>query len=437
MWFEESVIYQIYPFGFCGAPKVNDGVEESRILKVIDIIPHLVRLNIDAVYFCPVFESTMHGYDTKDFSRLDKRLGSNDDFKIVCDTLHKNGIRVILDGVFNHVGRDFFAFRDVIEKKEYSRYKDWFYLSFNGNSNYNDGFWYEGWEGHYELVKLNLDNPEVKSYLLERVGEWIDEFDIDGLRLDVAYMLNRQFMKELRSFCNSKKSEFFLAGEMIHGNYKELINPEMLDSATNYECFKGIYSSFNSNNMFEIAHSLKNRFGNEDWCMYKGLKLISFADNHDVTRLASNLENKNHLIPAYGLLMSMPGIPCIYYGSEWGMEGKKSDGDDALRPIIERCEFNDLTKFIAKTAKIHRRSKALCYGSFETLVITNRQLVFERKCEDERIIVLINADENEYTAHFNANAGCGRELITDTHFDFGGGSVMPPYSVQYVRTENV
>ncbi len=436
MWFEESVIYQIYPFGFCGAPKINDGIEEKRILKMLDLIPHLVKLNVNAVYLCPIFESVLHGYDTKDFSRLDMRLGSNDDFKLVCQELHKNGIRVILDGVFNHVGREFWAFKDVIENKFTSRYKDWFYINFDGNSNYNDGFWYEGWEGHFELVKLNLENPEVKNYLFDRVGEWIDTFDIDGLRLDVAYMLNRTFMRELRGFADSKKREFFIAGEMIHGNYKELINPQMLDSCTNYECFKGIYSSFNSMNMFEIAHSLKNRFGKEDWCMYKGLKLINFVDNHDVSRLASTLADKKHLMPAYGLLMSMPGIPCIYYGSEWGAEGEKGIGsDDDLRPYFESYEFNELTEFISKAASAHRQSEALCYGSFEDLLITNKQFVFERKTDKERVIVMINADSEEYVAHFNANAGCGRELITDTHFDFGGGSVMPPYSVQFVKTE--
>ncbi len=433
MWFEESVIYQIYPFGFCNAPNVNDGIEKSRILKVLDAIPHMVRLNINTVYFCPIFESSSHGYDTKDFSKLDVRLGTNENFKAVCAELHKNGIKIILDGVFNHVGRDFFAFCDVMENKYSSKYKDWFYINFEGNSGYNDGFWYEGWEGHFELVKLNLDNPEVKEYLLKMVESWIDEFDIDGLRLDVAYMLNRTFMKELNAFCKQKKENFFLAGEIIHGNYKELINPDMLDSCTNYECFKGIHSSFNSMNMFEIAHSLKNRFGNEQWCMYKGLKLINFVDNHDVTRLASNLTDKNHLIPAYGLLMSMPGIPCIYYGSEWGAEGRKEEGDSALRPYFEKYEFDVLSEFISKTAKIHRESKALCHGEFKDLLITNKQFIFERKYDDERVIIMINADGEEYVAHFNANAGCGRELIGDTHFDFGGGSRMPPYSVQYIR----
>ena len=433
MWYNESVVYQIYPLGFCGAPKYNDGALNSRILKVADLAEHLVKLNVNAVYFCPVFESAAHGYDTSDFSKIDVRLGTNEDFKFVCNKLHENGIRVILDGVFNHVGRDFFAFKDVMEKKWESPFKDWFNISFDGDSPYNDGFWYEGWEGHYELVKLNLDNPEVKKHLFDRIGEWIDNFGIDGLRLDVAYMLNRQFMRELNSFCLSKKNDFFLAGEMIHGNYREIVCDGMLHSATNYECYKGIYSSFNSMNMFEIGHSLRNRFGSEDWCMYRGLQLIGFVDNHDVTRLASVLSNKNHIIPAYGILFGMPGIPCIYYGSEWGIEGRKENGDDALRPEIDKMQFNEISEFISKVARIHRESKALCYGNFNILHMTNRQLVFERVCDDERIIVLINADENEYTAHFDAKAGCGTELITGTHFDFGAGSIMPGYSVQYVK----
>lgn len=435
MWYHESVIYQIYPFGFCGAPRQNDGVLTSRIRKVADITDHLVRLGVNAVYFCPVFESSAHGYDTADYAKIDVRLGTNEDFCFVCDTLHASGIRVILDGVFNHVGRDFFAFKDVRERKWDSPYKDWFHIRFDGNSPYNDGFWYEGWEGHYELVKLNLDNPAVKSYLLDRVGEWIDTFDIDGLRLDVAYMLNRRFMRELSTFCTAKKPDFFLAGEMIHGNYRDIVCEGMLHSATNYECYKGIYSSFNCMNLYEIGYSLHNRFGSEDWCMYRGLQLIGFVDNHDVTRLASALENKNHIIPAYGILFGMPGIPCIYYGSEGGMEGKKEDGDDALRPAVDAVQWNDLTSFIAKAARVHRESKALCYGSIKILHQTNHQLVFERDYEDERVIVLVNASENEYIAHYDAKAGCGTELLTDTHFDFGAGSVMPAYSVQYVKCE--
>ena len=434
MWFDESVIYQIYPLGLCGAPAVNDKNLQHRILKIADLVPHIKKLNVSAVYFCPLFESSSHGYDTVDFLKIDSRLGTNEDFKMICDMFHKEGIKILLDGVFNHVGRDFFAFKDLRDNKWNSKYKDWFIVNFDSNSNYDDGFWYEGWEGHYELVKLNLDNYEVKEYLLSCVGKWIEEFDIDGLRLDVAYMLNRQFMKELKSYCVSKKNDFFLAGEMIHGNYNDIVNNEMLHSATNYECFKGIHSSFNSMNMFEIGHSLRNRFGSENWCMYRGLRLINFVDNHDVTRIASNLTDERHIIPAYGILFSMPGIPCIYYGSEWGIKGEKIQGTDApLRPEINRTEENEITEFVSKASQIHRQSKALCYGNIEILHLTNKQIVYQREFENERIVVLINADKEEYVAHFNANAGCGVNLFNGEHFDFGAGSNMPPYSVQYIK----
>ena len=166
-WAQSAVFYQIYPLGFCGAPFHNDGVEAHRIQKVKEWIPHLEKLGIGAVYFSPVFESDSHGYDTRDYRKIDCRLGTNEDFQEVCQALHEAGIRVVLDGVFNHVGRGFWAFRDVQEKREASPYKDWFHINFGGNSGYNDGFWYEGWEGHFELVKLNLQNPAVVDYLLD------------------------------------------------------------------------------------------------------------------------------------------------------------------------------------------------------------------------------------------------------------------------------
>ncbi|MBE6746438.1 MAG: maltodextrin glucosidase [Ruminococcaceae bacterium] len=435
MWYNNSTIYQIYPLGYCGAPKVNDGITVSRIKRIADAIPHLVKLNVGAVYFCPVFESSTHGYDTADFRKIDVRLGSNEEFRELCNKLHENGIRVILDGVFNHVGRDFWAFRDVREKKWDSQYKDWFRISFDGNSGYNDGFWYEGWEGHYELVKLNLDNPQVRSYLLECVGEWIDYFGIDGLRLDVAYMVNRQFMHELSAFCLSKKNDFFLAGEMIHGDYNEIVREGMLHSATNYECYKGIYSSLNCMNMFEIGYSLNRQFGPENWCLYRGKQLISFVDNHDVSRIASILTNKKHIYSAYGLLFGMPGIPCIYYGSEWGIDGRKEDGDYALRPEIDKPVFNEISEYISALSKIRQDSRALSMGSLYVLHTTNKQLIFERRYENDRVLVMINIDENEYTAYFDAKAEKGVDLISGKEINLSQGCLLEPYAVKYVRVD--
>ncbi len=436
MWYEEAVFYQIYPLGFCGAPAENDGVTVSRILKVIDWIPHMKELGVNAIYFSPVFDSDVHGYDTRDYSRIDCRLGTNEDFKKVVTACHENDIRVIIDGVFNHVGRGFFGFQDVLRNRENSRYKDWFHINFGGNNGYNDGLWYEGWEGYYNLVKLNLRNPEVTGYLYDQIKSWVSEYDIDGLRLDVAYCLDNDFIHGLRELANTVKPEFFLLGEMLHGDYNQKMNDGMLHSVTNYECYKGLYSSFNSMNMFEIAHSINRQSGKENWCLYRGKHLLNFVDNHDVNRIASTLVNKKHLPLIYGLLMSMPGIPCIYYGSEWGAEGIKENGSDAgIRQCYETYESNELTKLIAAMAKAHHESKALCYGDYETLVLTNEQYIFQRAVDGERVIVAINAEENPYTAHFNAGCGMAVDLLTGKDHDFGGGSELEPYSVSFWKCE--
>ena len=432
-WGYEAVFYQLYPLGFCGAPFENDGVLEHRILKVLDWVDHIEKLGCNAVYFSPVFESDTHGYNTRDYCKIDTRLGTNEDFKQVCDALHAKGIRVVLDGVFNHVGRGFTQFRDVCEKKWDSPYKDWFNINFDGNSNYNDGLWYEGWEGHYDLVKLNLRNPAVVDHLLNAVKYWIEYFGIDGIRLDVAYLLDFDFMKRLRSFTDSLRDDFFLVGEMVHGQYQRWANPEMLHSVTNYECYKGLYSSFNSMNMFEICHSLKNRFGPENWCEFRGLHLLNFVDNHDVTRIASILTEPKHLPLVYTMLFGMPGIPCVYYGSEWGVKGNKSEGDPALRPAIDKPEWNELTDLIARLARAHRESKALQYGDIKVPVLTNRQCVLQRDYDGERVFVAVNADSQPFTAHFDAGFGMADDLANGGEHDFGGGSELAPYSYHIWR----
>ena len=428
MWAYEDVFYQIYTLGFCGAPFENDGKLEHRILKVLDWIPHLEKLGVKTVLFNPLFESDTHGYNTRDYRKLDVRLGTNEDFKNVCDALHQAGIKIVLDGVFNHAGRGFFGFKDVQEKKWDSPYKDWFHLSFDGNSAWNDGFWYEGWEGNYDLVKLNLQNEAVVSYLLDSVKGWIDDFDIDGLRLDVAYCLDPNFIRRLRGATSSWKSDFFLMGEMIHGDYNRLLADDLCHSTTNYECYKGMHSAFNSMNLFEIVHSLMRQYGPEPWTLYKGRHLLSFVDNHDVSRIASVLNNPNHLPLIYAMLFGMPGIPTVYYGSEWGIKGNKSDGDPALRPCVEKPEWNALTDSVAAMIRARQSSHALQYGAFKSLVLTNRQCVFERESDQGRVMVAINADENPFTAHFDARAGRAKDLISGDVIDFGGGLEIPGYT---------
>lgn len=432
MWAYESVFYQIYPMGFCGAPFENDGVEESRILMVEDWIPHIKKLGCNAIYFSPIFESDTHGYNTRDYRTVDKRLGTNEDFKEVCQMLHKNDIRVVLDGVFNHVGRGFGPFQDVLKNRERSPYVNWFYrIDFGGNSPYNDGLWYEGWEGNYDLVKLNLKNEAVVNYLLESVGFWIQEFNIDGLRLDVAYSLDEDFVRRLRSYCDSKKQDFYLVGEMLHGDYNRLMNDSMLHSVTNYECYKGLFSSFNSMNMYEIVHSLLRQFGSENWTLYRGKHLLSFVDNHDVSRVASILTNKKHLPLIYAMMFGMPGIPCVYYGSEWGTRGEKANGDPSLRPCFEAPVENGMTEWVALLAKAKKESKALNYGAFKSLVLTNKQCIFERAVGGERVLVAINADEQSFHASFHAGATKGVDLISGEEHHFDGGVTLPGYCAYF------
>ena len=431
-WQNETVFYQIYPLGFCGAPLENDGQTVNRIAKVKDWLPHLVKLGVGAVYFCPVFDSDRHGYDTRDFKTIDPRLGSNQDFKEICQALHSAGIRVVLDGVFNHVGRGFWAFQDVLKNREASPYKDWFHINFGGNSSYNDGLWYEGWEGHYELVKLNLQNPAVVDYLLDCVAFWMDEFDIDGLRLDVAYSLDENFLRRLHGFCKGREPGFFLLGEMIHGDYKRIMNPEMLDSVTNYECYKGLYSAFNSLNLFEIAHSLARQFGPEPWTLYKGEHLFNFADNHDVSRVATILTDEKQLPALYAVLFSMPGIPCLYYGSEWGATGDKHQGDDALRPCFDQPQENELTGFIGKLAKIKAGSRALNYGDVKNLTLRNKQWILVRQCPEETAILAVNAEENPCQMEC-AYHGPATELLTGEKTDLHGTVSLPGYGVKLYK----
>lgn len=437
MWFDQAVIYQIYPLGLCGAPAENDGAVEHRLIRLLDWAEHIKKLGADTVLLNPVFDSDRHGYDTRDYFRVDPRLGTNEDLAQVCRTFHDAGLRVLLDGVFNHVGRGFWAFRDVREKRWDSPYKDWFHIDFGGNSAWNDGFWYEGWEGCYDLVRLNLQNPAVVDHQFQAIRSWVEQYGIDGLRLDVAYCLDPAYLRRLRSFTETLKPDFVLLGETLHGDYNRWLGPELCHSVTNYECYKGLWSAFNSMNLFEIGHSLARQFGPEPWTLYKGAHLLSFLDNHDVTRIASKLTDPAQLPLAYAMLFGMPGVPAVYYGSEWGLQGVKGENTDApLRPALEQPQRNGLTGWIARLTAVHRASLALCQGGYRNVLLTNRQIIFERKAEEERVLVAVNADSQPHEVRLDAGCGTARDLITGEIWDLAGSVELPPYSAFYWRTED-
>ena len=406
-WIHNTVIYNIYPFGFCGAPKENDFQLNYRLDKIYDFIPHFKKMGVNCILFNPVFESTRHGYDTIDYKKIDSRLGDNASFKKICDTLHQNGIRVILDGVFNHVGRDFFAFKDMQEKGMGSPYTSWFQnIRFDQQSPYGDHFSYEGWAGFYDLVKLNLNNEDVLNYLFDAVRYWIDEFDIDGLRLDAANVMDVNFFKRLRGVTKEKKPDFWMFGEIVGGDYNRLANAETLDSVTNYEIYKGLFSSHNDRNYFEFAHSVDRQVG--DWGMYKNIYMYNFADNHDVTRLASIIRDKALQKNVYTMLYAMPGVPSIYYGSEFGMEGKKQphSDDDLRRELnLNALENPDYTLFehICKLGKLRHSLEALQYGKYKNEQIQLEHMCFSMKTDNQKAYIMLNQSNEPRKLGINTN----------------------------------
>ncbi len=435
MWAYESVFYQIYPLGFCGAPEHNDENVVPRINKVREWLPYLSEMGVNALYLSPVFQSDRHGYDTRDYRTVDARLGTNDDLKTLCEACHREGIRIVLDGVFHHVGRGFWAFQDVQRNRWDSPYADWFFLRFDQNSPYKDGFSYQGWEGHYDLVRLNLGNPAVKEHLFSSVRFWIETFGIDGLRLDVAYSLEHDFLLELRQFCETIRPEFFLVGEIVNGSYAPLIEEGACHSCTNYEAYKGLYSSLNDLNLFEIDYSLNRLFGSQEGALYRDKHLFSFVDNHDVNRIASILMIPGHLPLIYGLLFAIPGIPCLYYGSEWGAEGSKDNGSDRpLRPGFEGPIRNKLSEWVRKLAGMRKTHKSLSYGGYRTLLVRNRQLVFERGIDRERIIVAINADTHSANVPLPPGYGRVENLLTGTAETLSSARLLEPCSIAFWKS---
>lgn len=442
-WIKDAIFYQIYPLGFCGASKYHQSVTTHAIKKIVEWIPHLKRMHINALYLGPIFESFEHGYDTSDYQLVDHRLGSNEDFKEVCLKLHAAGIRIVLDGVFNHVGRNFWAFQDVQKNLQNSRYCDWFHnLNFSHQSPMQDPFTYEAWEGHYNLVKLNLQNEEVVQYLLNSIHMWIKEFDIDGLRLDAADCIHRDFFHRLKVFCTEKKPDMWLMGEIIHGDYNVWANDNMLDSVTNYECYKGLYSSHNEKNYFEIAYSLNRQFGRGG--IYKHLTLYNFVDNHDVNRLASTIKNEQDMHNIYTLLYTIPGIPSIYYGSEWALKGIKHDGSDAdIRPcltlsVMEQEHPSDLLQHICKLGAIRHKYKPLTHGDYEQIIVKNEQFIFVRKYHEEVIYVALNVSDSSYTCKFDVPFTSLKDCIHDEIIPVDGHTctfIMKPKS-SYILISN-
>ena len=399
-WYDEAVFYHIYPLGMTGAPKQNPyGEPVSRLNALLDWLPHIKAIGCNALYIGPLFESVGHGYETTDYKRLDSRLGTNEDLINFVAACHAQGLRVILDGVFNHTGRDFFAFQDIKRNRENSPYRDWYcHVDFGGNNAFGDGFSYENWGGYDLLAKLNQHNPAVRDYICDVIRFWVKIFDVDGIRLDAADVMDFAYMQAFRQVANEVKPDFWLMGEVIHGNYARWANDGTLHSVTNYMLHKALYSAHNDHNYFEVAHTVKyvsDMVGDR-------LKLYTFVDNHDVERIYTKLQNKAHFLPVHVMLYTLPGIPAIYYGSEFGLEGRKERGsDDSLRPALDIADYKDAvesnpcTRLIAALGRLRQTTPALCTGDYRELELHTTHFAYARTLDGQSVIVTVNNSGDE------------------------------------------
>ncbi len=406
----EGLLYHVFPLGLHGAS--HDSREAvlrgHNIREFADWIPHLVELGTNAVLFGPVLHSSSHGYDSIDLYSVDPRLGTNQDFAELCDQLHQNDIAVVMDAVFNHSGRDFFAFQDLIHKGENSTYRHWYSgLDFSQEGPMGDGFAYECWDGHPSLPKFNLRNPELRSYLFSALELWIRDFGIDGLRMDAADVIDPYLWPLLRAHgdlnyrprrpLSFNKGRFWLMGEMVFGDYSDICREGMLDSVTNYELYKGLYSSHNDGNYYELAWTLNRQFGSQG--IYRGKKLYNFVDNHDVDRIANRLDDRAHMYPLHILLFTVPGLPSLYYGSETGYPGAKGSNDWELRPRIHidtmpaAGRHADLPRTITALRQIRSANPALQDGSYRQVFVDHRQFAFLRESGNQVILIIVNSED--------------------------------------------
>ena len=369
-WVDHLIGWHVYPLGFVGAPARLESQEVSHRLAHLGAwLDHAVALGCSSLALGPVFSSASHGYDTLDYFTIDPRLGDDDDFDHLLQAAHARGLSVLLDGVVNHVSR-----RNRIVQDAQSAGPD----SDAGRM----VRWCAGrldvFEGHSDLVALNHDNPAVREHVTRIMNYWCGR-GVDGWRLDAAYSVNPEFWAAVLPPVREKRPDVWIFGEVIHGDYASIVRASGMDSVTQYELWKGIWSSIESRNFFELDHALgrHNEFSDV-------FTPVTFVGNHDVTRIASRV-GQDGAVLATAILATIGGIPLIYYGDELASRGVKEErfgGDDDIRPVFPASPA-DLSNLGADTLRAHqnllglrRRHPWLVDARTESLDLTNERYVY-------------------------------------------------------------
>lgn len=383
-WVRHAIWWQIYPLGFVGAfpAEVPPVAEEHRLLRIVDWLDHAVELGASGLALGPVFASRTHGYDTTDHFEIDPRLGTDADFDRLIEECRARGLRVLLDGVFNHVGIDFARYRAAVEGGP----TDWFRHGRNGFGTF---------EGHGELIALNHRNPEVIAYTVEVMEHWLRR-GADGWRLDAAYAVNPAFWREVLPKVRARHPDAWFVGEVIHGDYPAQVSAAGYDSVTQYELWKAVWSGLNDKNFHELDWALQRH---DDFL--QTFVPLTFIGNHDVTRIASKLDDLRHVEHALVLLLTTGGTPSIYAGDEWAWRGIKEDragGDDAVRPEFSRRPAADDTLALHQfLIGLRRRNPWLHTARTESVLLTNTGYAYRVSADDRALLVALNVDDDPLT----------------------------------------
>ena len=398
-WAEHGIWWQVYPLGFVGAERsaLSDAGIEHRLPRLEAWLGYAIDLGASGLALGPVFASETHGYDTIDHFRVDARLGDEADLIALFDAAHSRGLRVILDGVFNHVGRGHWAFRDAVEHGPTSRTADWFHLIWPDDWEPGMEPESEDFEGHGQLVTLNHENPAVAEHVTLAMRYWLER-GADGWRLDAAYATPAEFFARVIPVVRAAHPDAYFVGEVIHGDYAAIVEDTGVDSVTQYELWKSIWSSLNDDNFFELEWTLRRHNGWLD-----SFLPLTFVGNHDVTRLASRLSDERHLAHALVILLTVGGTPSIYYGDEQAFRGIKEEregGDDAIRPTFPDGP-DDLAPEGWPTYRLHqdliglrRRHAWLRHARTETVHVANQQFCYRTSSDDGSLLVALNLSDD-------------------------------------------
>ncbi len=414
-WVQDAVFYQIFPDRFHNGDQGNDppnkqpwgsqptiwDFQGGDLRGVIQKFDYLLDLGITAIYFNPIFQATSnHRYNISDYYRIDPKLGLENDFLALLEVAHKHDVRVVIDGVFNHCGRGFFAFNDILENHNHSPYIDWFHLNKVPPDAYSHGDAedYEAWWKFKSLPKFNTDNPSVRNYIFDIARYWI-RLGADGWRLDVPNEINDEdFWEEFRGVVKSENPDAYLVGEIWDGDPK-WVGHKSFDGLMNYPVRDGIIgllmNRINAEEFSEVINRQLSQYARENvYAMYNPL------GSHDTVRIKTELEgNLSKLKMAYVFQMAFPGAPAIYYGDEIGLDGGKDPECRKAFPWDENLWDFDLRNFIKQLIQLRKKNTVLRQGSFQEVLIDGNGggYGFARKLEEDSLLVVLNASDTSRT----------------------------------------